>query len=104
MSTHAVTRVRPVGEHKQRLVENIGEESWVYDGVPVEGMVERDGKKIAVYIFEWAKIPPRVQQQMVRSRAAVMGASPAEIRRFCETHPNAMPRADVTLEREYEHG
>lgn len=104
MATHTVTRVRPVGEHKQRLVENIGEESWVYDGIPVKGTVEHNGKKVDVYLFDWRKIPPHVQQQMVRSRAAAFGVSLTEARHFCETSPNAFPRDHVALEREYEHG
>ncbi|MFN8452463.1 MAG: hypothetical protein U0521_28630 [Anaerolineae bacterium] len=104
MTTHAVTRVRPLGEHKQRLVENVGEESWVYDGIPVKGKVEHNGRKLDVYLFEWAKIPPHIQQHMIRSRAAAQGVPVADAHRFLQTHPSAIPCADVALEREYADG
>lgn len=104
MGTHAVTRIRPVSKHRQRLVEEIGEESWVYDGIPVKGKVTHEGKALDVYLLEWRHIPAHVQQARVRSRAAAFGVSLVEARLFLESHPNAMLCADVELSLEHVHG
>lgn len=92
------TIIRPVGEHRTRLLEKIGRDSWVYHGTPDKSRVERNpGDVIEVYLFRWNGIPRDVQEEMVKSRALVYGVSKNFARAFLMTHLYAIPCSHIQI-------
>jgi hypothetical protein len=95
------TTVYPIGQHRARLIENIGRDHWVYEGIPEKGHANHtlngSAQVIAVYFFKWDGIPRDVQAQMVSSHALVHRKTLAEAFEYCSTHDHAIPCADVRL-------
>jgi len=96
------TTVHPIGQHRARMIENIGRDHWLYEGIPEKYQanlkLNDESKVIEVYLFEWDKIPRDVQAQMVRSHALVHHKSLTEAFEYCTTHLHAIPCSDVRLE------
>lgn len=97
MSTHQKTRIKPLGKERKRLMQNIGQESWVYTGAPIQSYVVVGGKPVDVWVFQWRGIPKKVQEHMIRARAQAQGCAVTEAHRWLETHPSAIPCAQVEL-------
>lgn len=99
----AVTIVKPQGEQRDRLLENIGRDTWRYGGQMEPGSVRHtlDGKTqiVPVFYYEFDKIlDDDVKVQYIRSRAAMHNTTLEEAEAFCRTHPLAMPQEHVVLE------
>jgi hypothetical protein len=92
------TRVIPLGKERQRLKENIGRESWVYEGRPEKGIVSLNGQPVDVWFFQWDGLSEDVRDQMVISHARVHRKSLHEAFQFMITHPIAVPCKEVKLE------
>lgn len=103
MSEGVLTFVVPVGAQKDRLMVNLGRERWVYRGVPVRDSVvyrapgAKVGRRIDVWLFDWAGIPDDVREAMVRSRAMASGVPVDVARAYCETHKHGIPCAEIEV-------
>lgn len=89
--------VFPKEEHKQRLIQNLGRDYWVYEGQPEKGYVLNNGRVIAVWFFEWNKIPKDVQNAFVRGRVRSHNVSPVAARAWLEGRQQAIPQSHITL-------
>ena len=100
-----ITIVRPTGEQRERLLANIGRDSWRYRGLMEAGKARHslDGQEteLLVWYYHFDNIlDADVQQQHIRSRAATHNETLAQAEAFCRTHLLAMPQSDVILDAE----
>ena len=92
------TTVKPAGQHRARMVQNVGRDEWHYNGEMEQGQVQHNGQVVDVWFFQWAKVADRdVRDHMLRAHAMMRGMTLAAARKQLLSIKSAVPVLDVML-------
>jgi len=85
-------------KHQERLLKNIGKESWVYRGIPVRVRIRHETMGIInAWLFQFNLIEQVVQDHMVVSHATTHYMSQVKTINFLRAFGCAIPCDDIEL-------